>query len=477
MTAQAIMSQIGDILKSANSIYSSNPKGTADGDFSSCLSGNLRSEEDSAKDTITQMDRRKNRNGIITAARTNNQVADSSKGTNNPDKSQKTKDISKDIYGSKTDNNKTVTDGINNEKLSALSGRIESMVKETLDISEDELNQLMSVLGLTMLDLLDPKNLIQLVLGVSKETDITAVLTNESLSDQLAELSAKMGSLNLEDFNLTEEELESLLNQGSTEGDNEHSIESVNGEMTDHKAGHPLDKTKTADSEISFAVYKEEIQDEVKDNQKLFQPVHSDSMEEDSEINQGLENGSMGKNKEDKNQDAPMTSRSEQFINNLSFIVTRDNGVNQDIVQVTQMRDIVNQIVKEIKIHIKPESSSMELHLNPENLGKVNLAVASKDGILTARFTVQNSVTKEAIESQIQILKDNLNQQGVKVEAIEVTVSNFTFSEGNQTSQGEQEEKNSKKPFKVDGPGDSNENSAKEDITDMMNGSTVSYTA
>jgi flagellar hook-length control protein FliK len=86
----------------------------------------------------------------------------------------------------------------------------------------------------------------------------------------------------------------------------------------------------------------------------------------------------------------------------------------------------------------------MELQLNPESLGRINLSLVSKNGIMTAQFTTQNEISKEAIESQMQVLKDNLTNQGLKVESIEVTVSNFDFGQSSQASTNEGQEQNSR---------------------------------
>ena len=72
----------------------------------------------------------------------------------------------------------------------------------------------------------------------------------------------------------------------------------------------------------------------------------------------------------------------------------------------------------------------MELQLQPENLGKLNLVIASRDGIITAQFMAENDVVKSAIENQIVMLKDNFEQQGLKVEAVEVMVQTHGFEMG-----------------------------------------------
>ena len=56
---------------------------------------------------------------------------------------------------------------------------------------------------------------------------------------------------------------------------------------------------------------------------------------------------------------------------------------------------------------------------------------------------------REALESQVAVLKENMNQQGIKVEAIEVTIASHEFErnlEQNQQSPAqEQQEENARK--------------------------------
>ena len=85
--------------------------------------------------------------------------------------------------------------------------------------------------------------------------------------------------------------------------------------------------------------------------------------------------------------------------------------------------------------------------LNPEELGKLLLKVVSdKNGQVAAHITVQNEDVKEALTAQMAVLKDTLNEQGVKIDAIEVTVSAHEFEENldnqfsNEQQQGEQAE-------------------------------------
>jgi flagellar hook-length control protein FliK len=69
---------------------------------------------------------------------------------------------------------------------------------------------------------------------------------------------------------------------------------------------------------------------------------------------------------------------------------------------------------------------------------------------MTAQFAVQNELSKEALESQMQTLKDALNQQGIKVDSIEVTVQANAFNENApEDKDSRSKEKNSETDRKI----------------------------
>ena len=80
--------------------------------------------------------------------------------------------------------------------------------------------------------------------------------------------------------------------------------------------------------------------------------------------------------------------------------------------RVTQtMNQIVEQVVRQVRIRVMPETTSMELRLNPASLGRVNITVAASAGIATATMVVENQMAKEALESQMIHLKEAFNGQ------------------------------------------------------------------
>lgn len=119
---------------------------------------------------------------------------------------------------------------------------------------------------------------------------------------------------------------------------------------------------------------------------------------------------------------------------------------------------IMKQILDYMKLQGGDQLSEIEMQLHPQSLGSLHISLASKNGIVTAQFSAQNEAVKEVLESQVMVLKENLEQQGVKVEAVEVTVASHEFErnleeeahrEANQSEETEGKKKSARK-FNLD---------------------------
>lgn len=149
-----------------------------------------------------------------------------------------------------------------------------------------------------------------------------------------------------------------------------------------------------------------------------------------------------------------------------------------------ETQDIMKQILDYMKIHIKTGESTLEMQLHPENLGTVQVHIASKGGAVTAHFVTQNETVKAVLESQMIQLQESFQEQGVKVEAVEVTVQAHEFERNLDQGRGRQQEEPSKKQrtrrlnlSEVLNSGELEEEDAIAADIMSANGSTVDYTA
>lgn len=108
---------------------------------------------------------------------------------------------------------------------------------------------------------------------------------------------------------------------------------------------------------------------------------------------------------------------------------TKGTGINSianPLSNANQM-DIIHQINDYLKQNQSFKLTQMEIQLNPENLGNVLINVSTKAGVVSATIQVQNEAVKQVMENQMVQLKDSMNQQGIKVEAVEVTIESHEF--------------------------------------------------
>ena len=348
--------------------------------------------------------------------------------------------------------------------------KVVKKVADTLGISEEEVEQAMETLGLTAINLLDSANLTQLMLNLSGETDMIALTTNETLymgikdimqfvQEELAAIQ-EMSGLNEAQMNgcmeaLNAEEMQQLFEETAetdvTETTPVFDMRETGVEMTE----------QPEEAVVTLPKNGEEVQVTLETDTKTGESAGDETFQNGNAILQDLT----------KNQSATTS------VNNTQAAFTE-----------TQVQDIMDQIMDYMKVQVKADTTKLEMQLHPESLGTLNIHISSKDGVLTAQFTTQNEVVKSMIESQLITLQQSLNEQGVKVEAVEVNVATQQFDRNLNQGQGNEEKQAAE--VKKKGPRRINLNDlaaleeeeleeADKVTADMMarNGNTVDYLA
>jgi flagellar hook-length control protein FliK len=366
-------------------------------------------------------------------------------------------------------------------QLATMLQSVREAVMESLNLSSEELDQLLSNQGMSITDLLQSENLQQLVLVNNGETDILAALTDEGLAEKMKQLLQTVNGIQADtNLQITQEQLKALLTQLQTQGQETIQDEGT-GEVIhpEEQANFTQEHAKTQETVNASNGSKDndEVSTSATDNQNSTGEVTK--LTEAQETNSGTQADANSK----ENKDLKAEDQFQVFVDNLvKSSPATEVDMSGNLVRVTELRDIANQIIERIKVSIQPDQTSMELQLNPENLGKVNLSVQSKNGVMTAQFVVQNETSKEAIESQLHTLRETLNQQGIKVEAIEVTVSTYAFEQNQESSnnQSEAQKEHSGRQISLEEAFNmsevSEEENLAEDITGIR-GSQIDYTA
>ncbi len=352
-----------------------------------------------------------------------NKMTDSSNKQNTSEKvTVRRSQVEYIVRGAKhTGDGKAVDESTMTGSLKALTGEVKAVVCAILDMTDEELERYLAENGMCVMDLLLQNNLADFVADVAADGDSLKLITDSNLSETFSELGDELKKLvatAAQDMDISVEELNKYIQSTDfTDVSNEEPVDEVVG---------TIDKTAdTADTD--------ELLSRRQNNPELDKDNNGSAVEE-PEL--GLEDKiTVAPGEDDASQSGTFQKSDEslsgQFLNTL--IENVDNAVQakEDFKGYSvNSENIVRQLVDAIKVNVNSSFSEMELQLQPENLGKLNLVIASRGGIITAQFMAENDVVKSAIENQIVMLKDNFEQQGLKVEAVEVMVQTHGFEMG-----------------------------------------------
>ncbi len=343
------------------------------------------------------------------------------------------------------------------EALKKVEEQLVQKIMDNFDVTEDEVKEAMEVLAISIYDLLQTDNLKELAVYVSNEESLVALVTNADMYNAyqetvtgIEEISASL----MKEFSVTPEELQEIMAQlpnvtveNVTDTMQSVNAENVPTEVTVMEEQIPSQDFNEADagtgaeveekqpkimveiSKTTQSLEKEEITDESPVQKNAEARLQEKTMEVNVENSTQQQKEFAETSSGEEKKTAQKQNETMVLQTNTSYATVVAENEVQTIVktQTADFEGIVRQIVEQIKVEIKPDVSSMELQLNPENLGKVNLHVSSKEGVITAQFFVQNETVKTMMEGQLMVLREAMNEQGVKVEAVEVTVETGQF--------------------------------------------------
>ncbi len=334
-------------------------------------------------------------------------------------------------------------------KLEKFADDVREVLKEELGVTDAQIGEAMETLGLTFAELLHPNQLAALVAELTGAEDVSTMLFDGSFMAVMQEV-GKCGEELLKELGISPEELARMIEEM-------RSAESTGTEVTEEKAPAQAVETVSADvQDVESTVGPEIVSDTAEESGKKAvvaedNPEDLTAVEKDVEV--ALTTEETFSAKDGKNDQASgdstfknansQTGHGEAMIFNQSIAETGYTpqtetaggfGAQMDVA------DIIRQITEYSRVTITNRATTMEMQLNPQNLGKIFLEITSKDGIVSARITAQNELVKEALESQIVDLRQSLDQAGVKVEAVEVTVGSHEF-ERNLEQNAKQEER------------------------------------
>lgn len=306
------------------------------------------------------------------------------------------------------------------EVLGTIVQNLIGQIKETFSVSEEELQGVMDELGMTETDLMDPAQLNELLMAVSGAEDSFALLTDEELYGNvksILDLQKDLTGQAQEELQLTPEKWQDAVTKVVTE-------EPV---ITVEVEDHATDATERLQSDVELPTVEQEPEE------KIQAPVQNTQEEKTKDSGNRHESQTAGQ-------------QGNLLLQNLkeeNFLSGLQQASQTEGTQTTDTQDIMRQIMDYMKVSVKADSSDLEMQLHPQSLGTLHVQVASKNGVVTANFITQNETVKAALESQMVQLKESFAEQGVKVEAIEVTVQTHSFEQNLEQGRGNQSDQES----------------------------------
>lgn len=292
--------------------------------------------------------------------------------------------------------------------LSDVMQQILQQITEQLGVSPEEVLQAMDALGISTEDL--SQNMAALLSELTG-TDQMAVLTDESLYTQVSDLA-----------NAVEQTIEEL---ADTLGMDKEQLTT----LLQDSVKEPEEPVIVVEQESAAPVT--DMQQESIGDQEVQTATTTDIEAEQPRETKRDENGNMQQQMQD------MQKPAENLQQTQGSAIAAEQTTERFDLQRTQK--IIDQIADYVKIHSGEKLTSMEIALNPASLGSVNLHVSSKGGVISAQLYAQDEAVRAALESQVAALKESLEAQGMKVDAIEITEHSHQLEQNLDQNGGQQE--------------------------------------
>lgn len=329
------------------------------------------------------------------------------------------------------------------------SEAVTDVLAEELHVTKEEIEAAMEELGLTFMDLLDNSNLAKLAMKLTGAENVNQLLCDETFVNVLQQMN-ELGATLLQDVQMTSEELVNL-------------HRTLDVPKFEDKGVRDVAELPVEDVVDEFTDGKEVLEEATTDVDEVLQNV-VEKAESEQALGNAMADGEeagFSESENEQNSSQYLKTSQGQFVSEmqnqetagLQNVGAKDvfDGFNQvETVQVlppqVTVADIMEQFVEHARMTASIDTTKFEMQLNPEHLGKLYVEIIENEGAIQAKIQTQNLVVKEALELQIADLKMNLNQAGVKVDSVEVTVASHEFERNLEQDANSQKQQESAQP-------------------------------
>ncbi len=348
--------------------------------------------------------------------------------------------------------------GNTDEKLAAFEEDVRQVLKEKLGVTDEEITDAMQKLGLTVADLIQPNQLTQLTAELTGSENIGELLCNDSFMEIVNEIGGLSQDL-LDDLGMTSQmftETVAAASQVVTTPESAGIEQLPEMQVTENVKADKTAANDTSDQMNSVLKEENTVQtasdaDEVEIQKQEDNILLQKEVAEETDTK--ADDGQTGNRNESGN-----TSNQTAFVSQEHTVDPAAAKTPETVPEFSRQLDtldLIRQVTEFTKVTAREAQTTMEMQLNPEHLGKLYIEVTTKEGNVSAHIMTQNELVKEALESQMAELKQSMNQAGVKVDAVEVTVGSHEFEKNLEQNakqderQAEEQEKASPKTRRI----------------------------
>lgn len=309
-------------------------------------------------------------------------------------------------------------------------------IAEILGVEVDEVKNVLEQLGISVFELNNPQKLLDFLQKVFQADIPSDLLLIDGIKDMIVQIKQVVEEKNADFDNLIQNFLDN-----QTVQEKEENL-AVGNNVLNSKETDVVSEVNENVSDFEEQGVKQGVVSNSKENAPLrdkgkdeFSEVKTENVQTEeiapikANESMNMQNGFNQQNFQNNN----MNFENNSSLNNVNGInSTAFDNINKAFSQVISknqsMRnvntaDVINQIIDKFKAGIVKENvTQIKITLKPDYLGDVALKIVSENGIVSAQFTAENQKVKEIIEANFNNLKNMLDEQGVQVAALSVSV-------------------------------------------------------
>lgn len=356
-------------------------------------------------------------------ADTSGKISESSKSVEEANKydQQNKIDDSKSTDAMKELSSDDATDNMK-DVIKKVIDKIYDVLEEKLGCTEKDIEDVLENMGMLLQDLLVPNNLRDFVLQMNNATEID-FLISEQLPNLVSDIQNAIVDI-LETFGVTAEDVTNFL-EDLISSDEATTADDL--EVADQTKASNTQARVANNNDEALTNFEQKVDIISEANESSCSETNADTVRDQSSVAVNL------------NQAIEQAISPEQV-----------EGINDFQGDVAQA-DIIRQVVEAVRVNLSSDHTSMTLQLNPENLGRVQISVIQKNGIMQAQIIAENEAAKNAIEGNLALLQESLDHQELKVESVEVMIASYEFFNQQEQQSNEQNSNQTRRQSNIGG--------------------------